>query len=44
MEEFTLLPAGFDFKEEPGFVLLAGQTVPGAELMLDRLRARAVTN
>jgi CDP-diacylglycerol pyrophosphatase len=35
MEEFTLLLAGFDFKEGPGFVLLAGHAVPGAELMLD---------
>ena len=35
MEEFTLLLAGFDFKEGPGFVLLAGRSAPGAELMLD---------
>jgi CDP-diacylglycerol pyrophosphatase len=35
MQEFTLLLAGFDFKEGPGFVLLAGHAVPGAERMLD---------
>jgi CDP-diacylglycerol pyrophosphatase len=42
MEEFTLLLAGFDFKEGPGFVLLAGHAVRGAELMLDPLCALAV--
>jgi CDP-diacylglycerol pyrophosphatase len=41
MEEFTLLLAGFDFREGPGFVLLAGRAVPGAELMLDPLCALA---
>jgi CDP-diacylglycerol pyrophosphatase len=35
MGEFTLLVAGMEFKEGPGFVLLAGSAVPGAELMLD---------
>ena len=35
MEQFTLLLAGMDFREGPGFVLLAGSGVPGAELMLD---------
>jgi len=35
MGDFTLLVAGMEFKEGPGFVLLAGQSVPGAELMLD---------
>jgi CDP-diacylglycerol pyrophosphatase len=35
MGEFTLLLAGFEFEEGPGFVLLAGRSVPGAELMLD---------
>ncbi len=42
MKEFTLLLAGFDFKEGPGFVLLAGHAVPGAELMLDPRCALAV--
>jgi hypothetical protein len=41
MEEFTLLLAGFDFKGGPGFVLIAGHAVPGAELMLDPLCALA---
>jgi CDP-diacylglycerol pyrophosphatase len=35
VEQFTLLLAGMDFNEGPGFVLLAGSAVPGAELMLD---------
>ena len=35
MEKFTLLLGGMDFAEGPGFVLLAGSEVPGAELMLD---------
>ena len=35
MGEFTLLVAGVEFKEGPGFVLLAGNSVPGAELLLD---------
>ena len=35
MGDFTLLVAGMEFKEGPGFVLLAGNAVPGAELMLD---------
>ena len=35
MEQFTLLLAGMDFEAGPGFVLLAGRGVPGAELMLD---------
>ena len=35
MGDFTLLVAGMEFKEGPGFVLLAGNSVPGAELMLD---------
>jgi CDP-diacylglycerol pyrophosphatase len=42
MAEFTLLLAGFDFKEGPGFLLLAGRAVPGAELMLDPVCALAV--
>jgi CDP-diacylglycerol pyrophosphatase len=35
MAEFTLLVAGMQFKDGPGFVVLAGSTVPGAELLLD---------
>jgi CDP-diacylglycerol pyrophosphatase len=35
MQDFTLLLAGMDFTEGPGFVLLAGSSVPGAELLLD---------
>ena len=35
MGEFTLLVAGLKFKQGPGFVVLAGHAVPGAELMLD---------
>jgi CDP-diacylglycerol pyrophosphatase len=35
MGEFTLLVAGMRFKEGPGFVVLAGRAVPGAELLLD---------
>lgn len=35
MEQFTLLLSGMDFSQGPGFVLLAGSDVPGAELMLD---------
>jgi CDP-diacylglycerol pyrophosphatase len=35
MADFTLLLAGMDFTEGPGFILLAGSSVPGAELMLD---------
>lgn len=35
MGEFTLLVAGMKFKQGPGFVVLAGHAVPGAELLLD---------
>jgi CDP-diacylglycerol pyrophosphatase len=35
MGDFTLLVAGMEFKQGAGFVLLAGNAVPGAELMLD---------
>lgn len=35
MEQFTMLLSGMDFAEGPGFVLLAGRGVPGAELLLD---------
>jgi CDP-diacylglycerol pyrophosphatase len=35
MEEFTLLVAGMQFREGPGFALLAGRAVPGAERLLD---------
>jgi CDP-diacylglycerol pyrophosphatase len=35
MGAFTLVVAGMEFKEGPGFVLLAGKSVPGGELLLD---------
>ena len=35
MGDFTLFVAGMKFKRGPGFVVLAGHAVPGAELMLD---------
>ena len=35
MEDFTLLLSGMDFAEGPGFVLLAADAAPGAELTLD---------
>ena len=35
MGEYTLLVAGMDFSEGPGFVVLAGRAVPGAEHLLD---------
>ncbi len=35
MFRFTMLVAGMQFKEGPGFALLAGNSVPGAELLLD---------
>ena len=35
MGAYTLLLAGMQFKEGPGFVLLAGKSVPGAETLLD---------
>jgi CDP-diacylglycerol pyrophosphatase len=35
MGQFTVLVAGMEFKEGPGFVVLAGYAVPGAELLLD---------
>ena len=35
MGDFTLLVAGMEFKDGPGFALVAGSSVPGAELMLD---------
>jgi CDP-diacylglycerol pyrophosphatase len=35
MDQFTLLLCGTDFKQGPGFVLVAGNEVPGAELLLD---------
>ena len=41
MGEFTLLVAGVKFKQGPGFVVLAGHAVPGAELMLDSTCALA---
>jgi CDP-diacylglycerol pyrophosphatase len=35
LEEYTLLIAGAQFPEGPGFVLLAADRAPGAELLLD---------
>jgi CDP-diacylglycerol pyrophosphatase len=35
MGAYTLAVAGMEFKEGPGFVLLAGKSVPGSELLLD---------
>jgi CDP-diacylglycerol pyrophosphatase len=35
MGAFTLLVAGMEFKEGPGFVLLTGKSVPAGELLLD---------
>ena len=35
MDQFTLLVAGMQFAEGPGFAILAGTQVPGAELLLD---------
>jgi CDP-diacylglycerol pyrophosphatase len=35
MGNYTLLVAGVDFTDGPGFVLLAGFAVPGAERLLD---------
>lgn len=35
LADYTLLVAGEDFAEGPGFVLLAAERAPGAELLLD---------
>lgn len=35
MGDYTLVVAGMNFKDGPGFVLLAGKSTPGGELMLD---------
>ena len=35
MDEFTLLVAGMEFRDGPGFALIAGRSVPGAETLLD---------
>ncbi len=35
MSRFTLFVAGMDFKEGPGFAVLTGTYVPGAETLLD---------
>jgi CDP-diacylglycerol pyrophosphatase len=35
MGAYTLLVAGMQFKEGPGFILLTGRNVPGAESLLD---------
>jgi CDP-diacylglycerol pyrophosphatase len=41
MGAYTLAVAGMEFKEGPGFVLLAGKAVPGSELLLDSTCALA---
>jgi CDP-diacylglycerol pyrophosphatase len=41
MGAYTLLVAGMQFKEGPGFIVLAGKDVPGAELFLDSTCALA---
>jgi CDP-diacylglycerol pyrophosphatase len=38
---YTLMVAGMQFKEGPGFIVLAGKDVPGAELFLDSTCALA---
>ena len=35
MDEYTVLVAGMQFEQGPGFAVLAGREVPGAELLLD---------
>ena len=35
MRAFTLVVAGWQFADGPGFVLLAGKQVPGGETLLD---------
>ena len=35
MDEYTVLVAGMQFGQRPGFAVLAGREVPGAELLLD---------
>jgi CDP-diacylglycerol pyrophosphatase len=35
MGDYTLLVAGMDFSDGPGFVVLAGRAIPGAEKLLD---------
>jgi CDP-diacylglycerol pyrophosphatase len=35
MGEFTILVAGMEFRDGPGFMILAGSSVPGSELLLD---------
>jgi len=35
MDEYTVLVAGMQFEQGPGFAVLAGRGVPGAELLLD---------
>jgi CDP-diacylglycerol pyrophosphatase len=35
MDEFTVLVAGMQYPEGPGFAVLAGRAVPGSELLLD---------
>jgi CDP-diacylglycerol pyrophosphatase len=41
MGTYTLMVAGMQFKEGPGFIVLAGKDVPGAELFLDSTCALA---
>ena len=41
MDEYTVLVAGMQFGERPGFAMLAGREVPGAELLLDSTCALA---
>jgi CDP-diacylglycerol pyrophosphatase len=43
LADYTLLVAGESFSEGPGFVVLAAQGVPGAELLLDASCAVAVS-
>jgi hypothetical protein len=35
MGAYTLLVAGMQFRDGPGFVVLTGRNTPGAELFLD---------
>src|ERR1700733_9331152 len=41
MGSYTLMVAGMQFKDGPGFIVLAGKDVPGAELFLDSTCALA---
>jgi hypothetical protein len=35
MGAYTLMVAGMQFKDGPGFILLTGSNVPGTEILLD---------